>query len=117
MGAHQKSNGIDLSDCNGNHFPGQVKVMGLGFVTKMAEYMVAADVLVSKAGPGTISEAAALSLPVLLTSYLPGQEEGNVDFVVDNEFGSFVNDSNPFGIAAEVVAWLRNEEKYQMLSR
>ena len=37
----------------------------------MAEYMVATDVLVSKAGPGTIAEAAAsLSLPVMLTSFL-----------------------------------------------
>lgn len=34
------------------HKAGNVDVVGLGFVTKMAEYMVAADVLVSKAGPG-----------------------------------------------------------------
>jgi len=33
----------------------------------MAEYMVAADVLVSKAGPGTIAEAAAVGLPVMLS--------------------------------------------------
>ena len=32
---------------------GDVKVVGLGYVTKMADYMVAADILVSKAGPGT----------------------------------------------------------------
>ena len=32
--------------------PGNVDVIPLGFVTNMAEYMVAADVLVSKAGPG-----------------------------------------------------------------
>jgi 1,2-diacylglycerol 3-beta-galactosyltransferase len=51
---------------------GSVNVVGLGFVTKMAEYMTASDVLVSKAGPGTIAEAAALSLPVMLTSFLPG---------------------------------------------
>lgn len=35
--------------------PPNVKVVGLGFITRMAEYMVAADVLVSKAGPGTFS--------------------------------------------------------------
>lgn len=35
-----------------NGAQGDVKVVGLGFVTQMAEYMVAADVLVSKAGPG-----------------------------------------------------------------
>lgn len=101
---------------NGNHFPGQVKVVGLGFVTKMADYMVAADVLVSKAGPGTISEAAALSLPVLLTSYLPGQEEGNIDFVVDNNFGSFCSDRDPNGIAEELCMWLTDEEKMKSLS-
>ena len=51
---------------------GSVNVVGLGFVTKMAEYMTASDVLVSKAGPGTIAEAAALSMPIMLTSFLPG---------------------------------------------
>ena len=62
----------------------------------MAEYMVATDVLVSKAGPGTIAEAAAsLSLPVMLTSFLPGQEEGSVDYVVEGKFGTFVSDSDP----------------------
>lgn len=110
------ANSIELSDCNGNHFPGKVSVVGLGFVTKMAEYMVASDVLVSKAGPGTISEAAALSLPVLLTSYLPGQEEGNVDFVVDNNFGAFCSDKDPNGIAEELCMWLTDEEKMKSLS-
>jgi len=97
--------------------PGRVTVIGLGFVTRMAEYMVAADVLVSKAGPGTISEAAALSLPVMLTSFLPGQEEGNVDYVIDGGFGAYVSDSDPIGIAEEVCMWLTDEEKHAMLSR
>jgi len=108
---------IDLSECNANQFAGQVKVVGLGFVTKMAEYMVAADVLVSKAGPGTISEAAALSLPVMLTSFLPGQEEGNVDYVVDNNFGAFCSDKDPNGIAEELCMWLTDNEKMNSLSK
>lgn len=93
-----------------------VKVMGLGFITKMAEYMVAADVLVSKAGPGTIAEAASLSLPVMLTSFLPGQEEGNVDYVVQGEFGTFVSDSDPQGISDVVANWLTDEQKLKHLS-
>lgn len=95
---------------------GRIEVVGLGFVTKMADYMVAADVLVSKAGPGTIAEAAALSLPVMLTSFLPGQEEGNVDFVIKGGFGTFVSDSDPKGIAEEVATWLTNEEQMTKLS-
>jgi 1,2-diacylglycerol 3-beta-galactosyltransferase len=52
------------------HGKGKVDVVGLGFVTNMAEYMAASDVLVTKAGPGTIAEAAAVGLPVFLTRYV-----------------------------------------------
>jgi len=95
---------------------GSVAVVGLGFVTKMAEYMAAADVLVSKAGPGTIAEAAAVSLPVMLTSFLPGQEEGNIDFVVNGEFGEYISDTNPSDIAQELAKWLMDENKMAKLS-
>jgi 1,2-diacylglycerol 3-beta-galactosyltransferase len=49
------------------HPQGKVTVVGLGFVTNIAEYMASADVLVTKAGPGTIAEAAAVGLPLMLT--------------------------------------------------
>jgi Glycosyltransferase family 28 C-terminal domain len=96
---------------------GDVKVVGLGFVSRMAEFMVAADILVSKAGPGTISEAAAVSLPILLTSFLPGQEEGNVDYVVEGGFGAYIKDSDPIGIAEELCLWLKDERKLQTLGK
>ena len=96
---------------------GNVAVVGLGFVTQMAEYMVAADVLVSKAGPGTISEATAVALPVLVTSYLPGQEEGNVDYVVDGGFGVYIKDNDPIAIAEELCMWLKDEAKLEKLSK
>jgi hypothetical protein len=44
---------IALADSLEGKMPGKVHVEGLGFVTRMAEYMVASDVLVTKAGPGT----------------------------------------------------------------
>jgi 1,2-diacylglycerol 3-beta-galactosyltransferase len=53
----------------------------LGFVDTMPELMRASDVVVSKAGPGAIGEALATGLPIILTSYLPGQETENVTFV------------------------------------
>ena len=95
---------------------GEVAVVPLGFVKNMAEYMVASDILISKAGPGTISEAAALSLPVMLTSFLPGQEEGNVDFVVDGGFGAFCKDTDTLAIAEEVALWLNDELKLKEMS-
>jgi 1,2-diacylglycerol 3-beta-galactosyltransferase len=62
----------------------------LGFVTNMAEWMRASDLMVSKAGPGAIAEALCVRTPILLTSYLPGQERGNIDYVVDTGAGRYV---------------------------
>ena len=97
------------------HAPGQVDVMGLGFITNMAEYMVAADVLVTKAGPGTIAEAAAVGLPVMLTSFLPGQEAGNINVVLDGGFGDHCE--GPDGIADEVSCWLQDEQLMRVMSQ
>jgi UDP-N-acetylglucosamine:LPS N-acetylglucosamine transferase len=96
--------------------PSQIIIKPLGFVTNMAEYMVAADILVTKAGPGTIAEAASLGLPVLLTSFLPGQEEGNVDFVVEKKFGEYQSDSNPEKVAHTACQWLRSPDKMNEMS-
>lgn len=60
----------------------QMPVKIYGFVREMPDFMRAADILVTKAGPGTISEAFIAGLPIILYSRLPGQEEGNVTFVV-----------------------------------
>ncbi len=64
-----------------------------GFVQNMPELMHAADVIITKAGPGTICEALACNLPIILSGYVPGQEEGNVDFVVSNGVGVIARNS------------------------
>ena len=61
-----------------------------GFVDNMAEWVRASDVVASKAGPGTIAEALCCCVPLLLTSYLPGQERGNVEWVSDVGAGRYV---------------------------
>jgi 1,2-diacylglycerol 3-beta-galactosyltransferase len=58
-----------------------------GFVNEMPDFMRAADILLTKAGPGTISEALIAGLPMILYSRLPGQEDGNVDFVISEGVG------------------------------
>lgn len=65
------------------HVPAQI----FGFVQNMPEMMHASDVIVTKAGPGTISEALACHLPIALSGYVPGQEEGNIEYVVDSGVG------------------------------
>jgi len=53
-----------------------------GFVSNMHEWMRAADLLVSKASPSTVSEALVVGLPIVLSGALPGQERPTVDYIV-----------------------------------
>lgn len=54
-------------------WPSNVNVKVKGFVNNIDEYMGASDCIVTKAGPGTIAEAMVRKLPVILSSFLPGQ--------------------------------------------
>jgi 1,2-diacylglycerol 3-beta-galactosyltransferase len=75
-----------------------------GFVDNMADWLRCADVVVGKAGPGTIAEAACCATPLLLTSYVPGQEQGNAEFVVSAGAGRSV--PRPRDMVADLT-WLR----------
>jgi 1,2-diacylglycerol 3-beta-galactosyltransferase len=60
----------------------EVPTTVLGFVDNMPALMHSADLLVTKAGPSTISEALGCGLPMLVSGALPGQEEGNAEWAV-----------------------------------
>lgn len=45
-----------------------------------------------------------------------GQEEGNVDFVIQGKFGAFIPDKDPNGIAEGVASWLLDSAKAKSLS-
>jgi 1,2-diacylglycerol 3-beta-galactosyltransferase len=52
-----------------------------GFTRDMADWLRCCDLVVTKAGPGTIAEATCCGAALLLTSHVPGQERGNAEFV------------------------------------
>ncbi len=60
---------------------GRGRLTVLGFTTKVADWLACADLVITKAGPGVIAEAACCGAPLLLTSHLPGQERGNAALV------------------------------------
>jgi len=91
-----------------------VDVQVCGFVKQMSDYMEIADVMVTKAGPGTIAEATIRGLPTMLSSFLPGQEYGNIPFVIGSGFGEF--SKNPKVIARTVRSWMVDPEKLESLS-
>jgi 1,2-diacylglycerol 3-beta-galactosyltransferase len=85
-----------------------------GFVREMPDFMAAADVLITKAGPGTISEAFIAGLPIILNNRLPGQEDGNVSYVVNEKAGVWA--PKPEQVIAILKSWLKNPEKRQRVA-
>jgi 1,2-diacylglycerol 3-beta-galactosyltransferase len=79
-----------------------------GFVHNMPDLMTAADILLTKAGPGTISEALNAGLPMILYSRLPGQEDGNIHYVVDEGAGIWAPRAEQ--TLTSLRAWLDSRE-------
>ncbi|MBT3313428.1 MAG: glycosyltransferase [Anaerolineae bacterium] len=75
-----------------------------GFTKDLPDFMRATDVLITKAGPGTIAESLAAHLPLILFSRLPGQEDGNVTFVQETETGVWA--PNPQDVVRTLARWM-----------
>lgn len=86
-----------------------------GFVREMPDFMRAADILLTKAGPGTISEALNASLPMVLYSRLPGQEDGNISYITEHGAGIWAPETEQ--VVAAVREWLRQPEKLEQARR
>ena len=54
-----------------------------GFIDFMDELMAMSDLLITKPGGITVSESIAMGLPMILIEPIPGQEEANADFLVE----------------------------------
>jgi len=76
-----------------------------GFADNMPELMAASDVVITKAGPATISEAIACGLPIIISGAIPYQEDLNAAYVVENGIGHLAED--PGEIVNLLREWLR----------
>jgi len=56
----------------------------MGYIDYVHELMAVSDLMITKPGGLTISEAMAMQLPMLLYKPLPGQEEDNARFLLDS---------------------------------
>ncbi|MEO6989899.1 MAG: glycosyltransferase [Candidatus Baltobacteraceae bacterium] len=79
-----------------------------GFVDNVFDFMHASDVLVSKPGGLTSSEALAANLPMVLVRPLPGQEERNTRYLVTRKAAIRVKGERQL---ATVVAGLLREPR------
>ena len=79
------------------------------FVENVPDWMLAADMLVTKAGGLILSEGLAAGLPILMVDFLPGQEESNVRYITSHQAGANVENVGEF--ATMIEFWLKNEKE------
>ena len=61
-----------------------------GFVSFMPDLINVSDCVVTKSGPATVMETLSAGKPLILASYVRGQELGNMLYVVNNNLGWYI---------------------------
>ncbi len=96
---------------NGDTYPATI----YGYVDNVQDFMAASDLLVSKGGALTISEALSLGLPLVIFKPIPGHEYGNASFVEKSGAGLTVNSSKELARQLEIL--LQDRAKLQRMSQ
>lgn len=79
----------------------------VNYVSDLAPYLRAADLILCKAGGLIVTEALASGLPLILTEVIPGQETGNAGYVVKNKAGLLAE--SPLQMLEGLQHWLMND--------
>lgn len=85
------------------------------FTNDVYRYMSMADILITKPGGLTVSEALASNLPFILFDAIPGQEEANAKFLIDN--GMAISIGKGKGCRDKIEALLRDENRLQEMKK
>ena len=91
------------------------RILNLGFVGYVDELMDASDLIVSKPGGLTTSEALAKRLPMIIVNPIPGQESRNTAFLLNN--GAAVAASSTCPVPELVYSLFKNPERIDAMLR
>lgn len=102
-------NNADLR-CRVERLATRIPLRALGFVDDVADLMSAIDVLVTKAGGVTLAEGFSRGVAVVIHDVLPGQETGNLEYVLRQGAVEFA--PNPSALV-EIVARLERDPEHR----
>lgn len=105
-------NNLLREELEGADWPMPTRV--LGFTREMSDWMAVASVLITKSGSNTIAEALARGLPMILFDRVPGQEEGNPQFIVQSGAGAYC--PRPAQVVNTLRGWLNDPSQVEKLS-
>lgn len=82
------------------------------FTKEVERYMHAADLIVTKPGGLTVSEALACNLPLAVFDAIPGQEEDNANFLQTHDMGVRITRQN---FAAVISSLIEHKERLRRM--
>ncbi len=99
-----------------NHFERVVeesskKTKLIYFTNEINKLMQASDIIITKPGGLTVTEALACNIPMAVFDAIPGQEEENADFLLKHNMAVRISDGNSCREA--IVELLRDSEKLE----
>lgn len=84
-----------------------------GYVDNIHELMSVSDLIVTKPGGITVTEALSKELPIIISYSLPGQEQRNTEYILNNSIGMVAN--NPTSLLSCINTLKNDHEKYTQL--
>ncbi|MBC7416116.1 MAG: galactosyldiacylglycerol synthase, partial [Herminiimonas sp.] len=85
----------------GRQYPG--RLVALGFTDRVERLMACADLAITKPGGLTSSECLAMGLPMIVNAPIPGQEERNADYLLEQ------------GVALKAFDWVTLDYRVRFL--
>ena len=89
------------------------RLLPIGFTTTIERVMACADLAVTKPGGLTVSECLAIGLPMVLISPIPGQEERNADFLMEQ--GVAVKAADIVAVEFKIGQLLKEPERLKQM--
>jgi processive 1,2-diacylglycerol beta-glucosyltransferase/1,2-diacylglycerol 3-beta-galactosyltransferase len=86
-----------------------------GFSNEIKNLIDASDLVITKAGPSSIFEIIARKKPLIIYSYIWKQELGNLNFVLQNKLGWYIN--NPSKVIQKIDTLSQNQDLYQQTNQ
>ena len=87
----------------------------LGFTNKMNDILASIDVLVTKPGGLTTTEALLKDVPMIVPYYIPGQEEENLDFLCN--CGSALRTTKKYSLSVLLKVLIDDSSRLELLKK
>ena len=86
-----------------NEYNRNTEVCVLGFTDKVAEFMASSDLVITKPGGLTSTEALVSNLPIVAINPIPGQEEENASFLENNGAAVWLRKNDDINFVLKVL--------------